>query len=279
LFIVDYDKAANIAKILIDLRQNNPEYKPEKIMPEYQLPRNINEGSRELALYYTYIIALDYMTDADKLWQQARGTYEQHPEMFTPEKILEIDEKELAVFLKNLGARYYIKAARAWKEISTILLRDYGGDPRNITIEPLTIKEIKEKHLEKFPYLRGDKLSNFYLRVMGEKKLLKIMDFNDLDVAVDIHVARFTIYTGVLKPKTPVTEVVLNNQLKELVKEAWRRGAKKISMAPWMLDEAIWYIGKNLCREKKCSGCPIAIYCDKNIGIKVKSRQNKKKLK
>jgi len=131
--------------------------------------------------------------------------------------------KRTCSVLENLGARYYIKAARAWKEISTILLRDYGGDPRNITIEPLTIKEIKEKHLEKFPYLRGDKLSNFYLRVMGEKKLLKIMDFNDLDVAVDIHVARFTIYTGVLKPKTPVTEVVLNNSIKRTSKRSWKK--------------------------------------------------------
>jgi len=265
-FEVDYIKASNIAKVLMDVRQKHP----PSIMPEYQLPRNIREDSRELALYYTYMVALDYQVDADRLWQRAREAYEQHPEMFTPEKILEIDEKELAVFLKNLGARYYNKAGKSWKKISEILLRNYNGDPRNITIQPLTIKEIKEKHLEKFPYLKGDKLSNFYLRVMGEKKLLKIIDFDKLDVAVDIQVARFTIYTGVLKPRVPVTEVLLNSRLKELVREAWRKGAMAIGVAPWMLDEVIWYVAKNLCSEKKCNECPIASYCDKNINIKVK---------
>lgn len=191
LFEIDYDKASSIARILMHIRQKHP----PNIVPEYQLPRNIREGSRELALYYTYLVTLDYMTDAERLWQRAREAYEQHPEIFTPEKILEINEKELALFLKNLGARFYNRGSKAWRKISEILLRDYNGDPRNITIQPLTIKEIKEKHLVKFPYLRGQKLSNFYLRVMGEKGLLKIIDFNELDVAVDIQVARFPIST------------------------------------------------------------------------------------
>lgn len=191
LFEIDYDKASSIARILMHIRQKHP----PNIVPEYQLPRNIREGSRELALYYTYLVTLDYMTDAERLWQRTREAYEQHPEIFTPEKILEINEKELALFLKNLGARFYNRGSKAWRKISEILLRDYNGDPRNITIQPLTIKEIKEKHLVKFPYLRGQKLSNFYLRVMGEKGLLKIIDFNELDVAVDIQVARFPIST------------------------------------------------------------------------------------
>ena len=54
-------------------------------MPEYQLPRNLKAESREHALYLTYIISIDYMTDAEKLWSKARGAYELYPERFTPE--------------------------------------------------------------------------------------------------------------------------------------------------------------------------------------------------
>jgi len=34
---------------------------------------------------------------------------------------------------------------------------------------------------------------------MGETELFKVKDLNELDVPVDKQIARFTIYTGVLK--------------------------------------------------------------------------------
>jgi len=36
-------------------------------MPEYMLPDSLVEGPREHALYLTFIISIDYMTDAVKL--------------------------------------------------------------------------------------------------------------------------------------------------------------------------------------------------------------------
>jgi len=129
-FEIDHDKAVNIAKILLDLiRQGHWLVS----MPEYQLPRNLVAGSREHALYLTYVISIDYMTDAEKLWQKARGAYELYPERFTPEKVLAVSENTLQVFLRRLGARFGSSAAKTWKKISTILIEKYGGDPRNIT--------------------------------------------------------------------------------------------------------------------------------------------------
>jgi hypothetical protein len=46
------------------------------------------------------------MTDAEKLWSKARTAYELHPEMFTPEKVLNVGERTPQVFLKELGARF-----------------------------------------------------------------------------------------------------------------------------------------------------------------------------
>jgi len=96
------------------------------------------------------------------------------------------------LFLGGLGARYPKAGAQIWKRISKILIKKYGGDLRNITLEAKTIQKLWSE-LRQFSHLRGNKLSNFYLRAMGEKGLLKISDFSVLDIPVDIQVARFTL--------------------------------------------------------------------------------------
>jgi len=239
-------------------------------MPEYQLPRNLQAGSREHALYLTYVISIDYMTDAEKLWSKARGVYELYPERFTPEKILAISERTLQIFLRGLGARFSFYAAKTWKKISKILMEKYDGDPRNITTQPLTIKEIKKKLLD-FPYLRGAKLANFYIRAMGETGLFKIKDLDELDIPVDKQIARFTIYTGILKLKSGKFQGCTNDDpLRSLIQEAWRKAAKTIGVAPWKLDEPMWNIGSKLCAYRasgKCKQCPIESLCNKTRGI------------
>lgn len=57
-------------------------------MPEYVLPRNASEGSRELALYYTFVISIDFQVDAVKLWGRARRLFEERPEAFEPQVVL-----------------------------------------------------------------------------------------------------------------------------------------------------------------------------------------------
>uniref|UniRef100_A0A7J3X781 Uncharacterized protein n=1 Tax=Thermofilum pendens TaxID=2269 RepID=A0A7J3X781_THEPE len=63
---VDEQRAVAIARALKRvLKQGGPLVSK----PEYVLPRGLVPGSREHALYLTYVIAIDYMVDAEKLWQ------------------------------------------------------------------------------------------------------------------------------------------------------------------------------------------------------------------
>ncbi len=156
-FEIDNKKATKIAKILYQQFENREEIFADYSMPEYVYPRNLVSRSKEHALYFTYVISIDYMTDAEKLWRKARGAYELYPERFTPEKILQFSDNTVKTFVRRLGARFASEAAKTWKKISKILLEKYDGDPRNITPQPLTISEIKAK-LKEFPYLRGNKL-------------------------------------------------------------------------------------------------------------------------
>jgi len=264
---IDDGRAVKIAKVLLSL---HTEKHSLVSMPEYQLPRNLQPGSREHANYLTYIISIDYMTDAEKLWRNARGAYELYPERFSPEKILAASDRTLQVFLRRLGARYGSYAAKTWKRISKILLDRYRGDPRNITTQPSMIEEIKRK-LDVFPYLRGPKLTNFYIRAMGETGLLKVKNLEELDIPVDKQVTRFTTYTGVVKFLSSKFQGCANDDpLRSVIQEAWREAARALEIAPWKLDEPIWNIGSKLCTQRKCHQCPVERLCNKTKGITFK---------
>jgi len=181
-------KALNIADRLFDQFYSQKGFFKGYTMPEYVLPTGMSKESREHALYLTYVISIDYMTDARKLWANARGAFNLYPERFQPSTILNLADRTLIAFLRNLGARYPKSGAAAWKKISALLNEKYDGDPRNLTDTPLTINELRNR-IDEFPNLRGPKLFNFYLRAMGENELLKISNFNELDIPVDAQVA------------------------------------------------------------------------------------------
>ena len=183
---------------------------------------------------------------------------------------MKLSPRTVGTFAKKLGARFYSNAAKTWIKISKQLIDNYEGDPRNITKEPITINQIKNL-LQDFPYLRGNKLSNFYIRVMGETGLFKVKNLTELDIPVDKQVARFTMYTGVLKLLDGSFQGCVNEPpLRLLIEEAWRDAANKLDNPPWKLDEPIWTIGSKLCSKKLCSKCPVEGLCDKTKGIRFK---------
>jgi len=265
----DVDRAMEIAKTLYYQFKNRTGFFEGYNMPEYELPTGVSESSREYALYLTYVIAIDYQTDAVKLWSRARSLYEREPRLFKPETIVRLDKDYLRGITKSLGARYPSNGADGWKRISEILLRQYGGDPRNITNVPLTLSELRDQ-LQAFPYLRGKKLINFYMRAMGEDGLFKITDFDELSVAVDIQVARVTFYSGVLRVNCSYYGCIHREPIRPLIEDVWSQAAKRISVPAWYLDEPLWSVGSRLCSKNDCSRCPVEGLCAKNFGVKFK---------
>jgi len=268
-FFQDVDRVTEIAKMLYYQFKNRTGYFEGYDMPEYVLPAGLSKDSREYALYLTYIIAIDFQTNAVKLWSRARNLYEKDPELFDPETIVSLDRDYLRSVTKSLGARYPANGADGWKRISEILLRQYGGDPRNITNVPLSLSELR-KRLQAFPYLRGKKLINFYMRAMGEDGLFKITDFDELSVAVDIQVARVTFYTGVLRVKGSYSGCIHREPIRPLIENIWSRAAKRISVPAWYLDEPLWSVGSRLCSKNDCSRCPVEGLCPKKFEVKFK---------
>lgn len=84
LFSLDSDRAAKIASIIYPLFVDRKGIFKDYEMPEWVLPRGVKPGSKEHALYLTYIISVDFGVDAVKLWKNARGKYELYPGCFDP---------------------------------------------------------------------------------------------------------------------------------------------------------------------------------------------------
>ena len=267
-FIYDQKKAVSIGRTLHDEFQGKTGYFEGYEMPEYILPE-IEEGSRALALYYTFVIAVDYQTNAENLWRNSRRQYNLHPELFEPKNILALQDDELVDFVRSLGARFPTNGAKAWKRVSELLISRYGNDPRNITPKAMRYLDLKRR-LDPFPYLRGGKVGTLYMRVMGEKGLFKIEDLDRLDVAVDVQVSRFTFYTGVLKPIGPMEGGVQSDPIKPAIERIWRHAAREVGCAPWQLDEPIWTLASTLCTNKRCGSCPVQSLCERVFEVRVK---------
>jgi hypothetical protein len=269
-FLIDDQKAEKLSKkLLTDFARKTGVFEAYS-SPGQALPMKMKTGSREHALFLTYLVSIDYITDSVQLWKKSRGAYVLFPENFTPEQILKSSPQALESFVRNIGARNPDKAAKAWIEISKVLTSKYQGDPRNITKVPAKIRDVR-KRLKIFPYLKGDKLSNFYIRTMSASGMLKIEDLNQLDIPVDKQVVRFTICSGALRLESKsFVGCVQTEPLKGLVEETWRLGVKRLKEAPWKLFEPITVVASKLCEGKKCKDCTMGGLCDNVKGIMLK---------
>ncbi len=262
-FLIDDLKAESIASKLVAEFENRKGIFQNSHLPEYILPRKMVEGSRDHALFLTYVMSINYMTGSEQLWKKSRAAYTLFPERFRPEKILKSNPSTVETFLKYLGATQYVIGAKTWIKISKILVDNYENDPRNITKETLRIQDIQHR-LKPFPYLRGEKLSNHYIRVMGEAGLFKIKNPNQLNIPIDRQIARFTIYTGILKLLSKRFAASVNEDpFKELLEEVWKNAVKPKAAAPWKLHAPICTIESKLCAGKTCKNCIVDHYCEK----------------
>jgi hypothetical protein len=105
-FFQDIGRAEDIASRLYQQFSTKTGFFAGYEMPEYIPPNGLRRDSREYALYLTYVIALDFQTNAVKLWNNARMLYETNPLLFDPETISNLTVESIRDVVRSLGARY-----------------------------------------------------------------------------------------------------------------------------------------------------------------------------
>ncbi len=128
------------------------------------------------------------------------------------------------------------------------LLREYDGNAANIWADGDASKLIER--LDAF-YGVGTKLARMMTRLLGTYYGVKLRRLNKVDVAVDRHVARVFLRTGLVPAPKGESEVRVAT-----VRQAVTEAARALKPAyPAALDEPAFVIGRKWCRQEQA-------YCD-----------------
>jgi len=127
------------------------------------------------------------------------------------------------------------------------VIGDYGGDAGRIWADGPTAEEL-DRRLRAFDGI-GQKKAAMAVEILARDFAVPLDEMSGSDVAVDVHVRRVFLRTG-LSASDSVEDIV--------------RAARELHpLRPGELDVPVWMIGRNWCRPRspRCSSCPISWAC------------------
>ena len=150
---------------------------------------------------------------------------------------------------------------------SKLLLRKYGGDAANIWPDGESAAEVVRR-FDEFEGI-GQKLSRLMGRVLVTYLGVTLVNWQELDIAVDRHVARVFLRTGL------VTRSQGTYPVSELVDEVTAKARALYPQFPGALDEPAVEVGMEWCTAEKAycnwpeDPCPLRRSCPKNTNLAV----------
>jgi endonuclease III len=230
-----------LVKLITTAYQNKRGVFAKRVNAEDHIPKNIT--NRQKALFFFYIIQLDYATKSQRLYNGAKELWKYNKEYFTPEVIIKTPEKDLQNILnKYLKPRYINEAVKRWKINSQILLEEYKGSPLNIFKNTRDAIEIMNriKNLRGF----GPKIGNFFFRSMVNTFNFKLRSIEEISQPVDMHDVRLTYEWGFIKSRKMSPKNI------KKVKEIWQKACKSAKISWLVFDRALWILGSEGIRTK-----------------------------
>jgi len=150
---------------------------------------------------------------------------------------------------------------------SKLLLRKYEGNAANIWPNGESAAEVVSR-LDEFEGI-GQKISRLMGRILVEYLGVTLVNWQELDIAVDRHVARAFLRTGLVN-RPPGTYPV-----SELVEEVTARARALYPQFPGALDEPAVEVGMEWCTAEKAycdwpeDPCPLRRSCPKKTSLAV----------
>jgi len=250
-------------------------------MPEDILPRGVKRGSLNHLLFITLSVAIDYQRDANTLWGVSRKTWEDPKTqyLFYPEALHQTPFKTIAKDMQKYGlSKKHKKDPGIWRTVGVTFYKKWRGNPENFlkscgwnSLEILNrLKKdthlYRERPVSDYPYLRGDKIGPLWLRMLRDNvRIGKLKDLESVPIPVDIHIARSTLATGVVRGqfKGKLTDLF------EHIRIAWFESVnglklKERKMVALDVDEPLWHLSKYGCtrRNKESGHCPLIAKCE-----------------
>lgn len=269
--IIDIQKGKKVARILFDKFNSKEGIFGHNIMPEDLLWGSdlsgieVKKGSYEHLMFITMVVSIDYMRDADKLWQAGRETMEDKDTkwLFSPQIVKDKTLDEIITAMnKHKLSQKHSRDAGFLKRISESFARLYDSDPRNLIEEceydamKLFEKKYDIRLKRDFPSLSGDKIFPLWIRMLHDNVGIKLKNLEKMPIPVDVHIARATFTTGCIKG-------VYTGSIADVspkIDEAWKKIIGKIEHPrlkyALQMDECLWHFSKYGCRFRKDDLCP-----------------------
>lgn len=247
-----------------------------RTMPEEEAVAGIVD-ELDRVLLVTQTASIDYQRDASALWAYARRLYDDINTRwaFRPSDVVTRSESDLRVAMGSKGRlRYGAKDVQWWRENATSWHNHFGGDPRRLFREAdWCVDRIKREVTQpkRFKGLGGAKIFPLWLRMLADIEKYQFIGFEDLPIPVDIHIARATFTTGILRGtySGPFDGAMLQH-----IRNAWREACKTQGDVPMLFDEALWQLSRLGCTERhsnaspdcpKRAECPIGASCPRGL--------------
>jgi len=269
---INVERARNVGRLL-SAAWNAGGVLGDGSMPEDLTPAGVEHGSPEHALFLTLTVAIDYMRNADQLWDAARMTYgDPHTHyLFNPVEVTRTGLGRCQDDLIRYGVvKKQMRDTTIWTTICLTLCRHFGGRVEPLLAEaewsgPKIIALIRsEKYRDGFPNLKGPKIAPLWVRMLKDNwQGHELVDMDKVELPVDVHTGAATVMTGCVGGSFRGRF----SEFAEAVWQVWREGCERTELYPLQLDEPLWHLSRGGCRKTvtmPCeyeSMCPVAIFC------------------
>jgi hypothetical protein len=102
-------------------------------MPEDILPIGVNRGSLEHLIFITFTVSIDYMRDANLLWEVSRKTFEDPRTryLYRPSDVCRASLQQIIQDMQLHGlSKKPTQDAVTWKRVGSTFHEKWNGDPR-----------------------------------------------------------------------------------------------------------------------------------------------------
>jgi hypothetical protein len=214
------------------------------VMPEDANP-GLHVASADNYHYFTLTMALNYQRNSYALWRAATQTYNDPTTriIFHPATVVELDESILRRHLLRYKlALQPTNHSRIWASICAAIVDLLGGDVRELfrrtsCSAPAILRFVQQEFPERFPYLKGNKICNYWLYVMNGYTDAELLQREALNVAPDTHVVQASIRLGLVDPHCISKD---RNSAADLVARAWAITLAGSKIAPIDVHTPLW---------------------------------------
>ena len=218
-----------------------------EIMPEDANP-SLDKSSLENYLYFTLPMALNYQRNSYTLWTSAKKTYEDESTsfVFNPSEVLNHSKEDVMnALVKYKVALQKNKQTEIWIRLCITFHELYNDDIRNLFIKcGYDVNRIRnfimKENKEKFPYLSGNKICNYWLYVLYQYTDIKFKNIESLTVAPDTHVIKSTHMLGLIND-----EELSRSDVQLIVIDRWNKVLKGTKYKPIDIHTPLWLWSRN----------------------------------